>query len=108
MEPGAIDFAQIENISNKIVREIHPEKVILFGSHARGNQTTDSDVDLIVVNKTNLPKHKRSIEIRRLFFRKAIPMDIKVYTPDEFEKERINRFSFLNSVLKESKVLYER
>jgi uncharacterized protein len=108
MEQVAIDYSLIESISRVIVREINPEKVILFGSHARGDQTIDSDIDLIIVNKTDLPKHKRSIEIRRLFFRKLIPMDIKVYTPEEFEKERINTFSFLNSALKESKVLYDR
>jgi predicted nucleotidyltransferase len=108
MEHVAIDNTQIESISREIVRKINPEKVILFGSYACGNQTTDSDVDLIIISNTNLPKHKRSIEIRRLFYRKLIPMDIKVYTPEEFEKERLNKFSFLNTLLKQSKVLYDR
>lgn len=103
-----IDNSQIERISREIVREINPEKVILFGSYARGMQTSDSDIDLIIVNKTDLPKHKRSLAIRRLFYRKLIPMDIKVYTPEEFESERVNKFSFLNSALKESRVLYDR
>lgn len=104
----ALNNIQIDKISEQIVREVNPERVILFGSYAKGIQTNDSDVDLIIISKTNLPKHKRSIEIRRLFYRKLIPMDIKVYTPEEFEKERLNKFSFLNSVLKESKVLYDR
>ncbi len=108
MKQAGSSKVQIEEISQQILSRINPQKLILFGSHAKGNQTTDSDFDLIVVNKTDLPKHKRSSEIRRLFYRKLIPMDVKVYTPEEFEQERLNKFSFLNSALKESKVLYER
>jgi predicted nucleotidyltransferase len=98
----------VNEISKRIVEEIHPEKVILFGSYANGNPTENSDVDLIIVNKTRLPKHKRGIEIRRLFYRQLIPLDIKVYTPEEFENELDNRYSFLYSAIKNSIVLYER
>lgn len=98
----------IEGISKRIVEEIAPEKIILFGSYANGNPTQDSDIDLIIVNKTSLPKHKRGIEIRRLFYRHLIPLDIKVYTPEEFESELGNRYSFLYSAIKNSILLYER
>jgi uncharacterized protein len=88
---------KIDEISKRIVDEIHPEKVILFGSHAHGNPTENSDLDLIIVNKTELPKHKRGIEIRRLFYRQLISLNIKVYTPEEFASEISNRYSFLYS-----------
>jgi uncharacterized protein len=99
---------RVDEISNKIVKEIAPEKIILFGSYAKGNPTENSDIDLIIVNKTTLPKNKRGIEIRRLFFRQLIPLDIKVYTPEEFNKELSNSYSFLYSAMKNSVVLYER
>jgi predicted nucleotidyltransferase len=99
---------RINEISKKIVKEIAPEKIILFGSYANGTPTEDSDIDLIIVNKTTMPKNKRGIEIRRLFYRQLIPLDIKVYTPQEFNHELSNRFSFLYSAMKNSIVLYER
>lgn len=108
MENLIINSSQIQDISKKIVDHINPEKVILFGSYAKGNPNDSSDVDLIVVRNTSLPKHKRAIEIRRLFYRQLIPMDIKVYTPDEFDNELKSPFSFLFSAIKNSQVLYER
>ena len=99
---------QINDISMKIVENINPEKIILFGSYARGNYNEDSDLDLIIVKKSNLPRHKRGIEIRRLFYGLLIPMDLKVYTPDEYNAELINKYSFLHSAIKDSKTLYER
>jgi uncharacterized protein len=108
MESLIFKSSLIEDISKKIVDHIKPEKVILFGSYAKGNPDDNSDVDLIVVRNTSLPKHKRGIEIRRLFYRQLIPMDIKVYTPEEFDNELRSPFSFLFSALKNSQVLYER
>jgi predicted nucleotidyltransferase len=108
MESQIINSHQIQKISQKIVDQIKPEKVILFGSYAKGNPDDGSDLDLIIVNNTSLPKHKRGIEIRRLFYRQLIPMDIKVYTPDEFDNELKSPFSFLFEALKNSQVLYER
>ena len=108
MEIQIFDNSQIDEISKKIVVHINLEKVILFGSYAQGNKTVNSDLYLIIVNKTDLPKQKRGIEIRRLFYRQLIPLDIKVYTPEEFEYELDNQYSFLYSAIKNSKILYER
>jgi predicted nucleotidyltransferase len=92
----------------RIVNNIDPEKIILFGSYANGNNNEDSDLDLIIVKKSNLPKHKRGIEIRRLFYGLLIPMDLKIYTPEEYNNELNNKYSFLYTAIKESKILYER
>ncbi len=99
---------KIDEISMKIVKNINPEKIILFGSYAKGNYSEDSDLDLIIVKQSDLPKHKRGIEIRRLFYGFLIPMDLKIYTPEEFENELKNKYSFLNSAIKDSKTIYER
>jgi uncharacterized protein len=103
-----IEKEQISSISDTIVREIDPEKIILFGSYASGNYDSDSDLDLIIIKKTSLPKHKRGLQIRRLFYRQLIPMDLKIYTPEEFERELNNRYSFLHNAIINSKILYER
>lgn len=99
---------QINDISMKIAKNINPDKIILFGSYAYGNYNEYSDLDLIVVKESNLPRHKRGIEIRRLLYGLLIPIDLKVYTPGEYEAELKNKYSFLSSAIKDSKLLYER
>lgn len=103
-----ITFDQINDIVTKIAANYNPDKIILFGSYAKGCNNEDSDVDFILIKQTDLPKQRRGLEVRKLFYRIAIPMDFKIYTSKEFNDELNNKFSFLNSALKDSKVLYER
>ena len=99
---------KIEEIISKIIRNYDPDKIILFGSYAKGTANEDSDLDLIIVKNTDKPKHKRGKEVRKFLLGSLIPMDLKVYTPDEFENERSSDFSFLNSAIKDSLIVYER
>lgn len=92
----------------QIADKFNPEKIILFGSYAKGESNADSDVDLIIVKESNLPKHKRGMEIRRLFYGLPVPMDFKIYTPLKFARELKNQYSFLSSAMKNSMTLYER
>jgi len=99
---------QIKEIISKIVINYNPDKIILFGSYARVEFNEDSDLDLIIIKNSNLPKHKRGLEVRRLFYGLPIPMDIKIYTWNEFVHEIKNQYSFLSTALIDSKVIYER
>ena len=103
-----IETAKINDIVNRIVMRFNPDKIILFGSYASGNPNNDSDLDLLVINDTDLPRHKRSFDIQKALIGSMIPMDILVYTKTEFEHEKNEKGSFLNSAIKTSKVLYER
>ena len=103
-----IDKKQINDIVNRIAANYNPDKIILFGSYAHGDYSDNSDLDLILIKDTSLPKHKRGLEVRRLFYRLPVPMDFKIYTTAEFNDELSNQYSFLNSAIKGSKVLYER
>jgi predicted nucleotidyltransferase len=103
-----IEIRQINDIVNRIALNYNPDKIILFGSYAHGNYSENSDLDFILVKDTNAPKHKRGLEVRRLFYRLTIPMDFKIYTSSEFDKELSNQYSFLSSAIKGSKILYER
>ena len=98
---------QIEEIKEKIAEAYKPEKIYLFGSYASGFPNQDSDLDLIIVKETNLPKHKRGCEVRKFLFGVKVPMDLKVYTPAEFESGKNNQYSFLYSAMKGSKLLYD-
>jgi len=103
-----IETTQINEIVNRIATSYNPDKIILFGSYASGNNSENSDLDFILIKDTTLPKHKRGIEVRRLFFGLPIPMDFKIYTSTEFNNELSDKYSFLSSAIIGSKILYER
>jgi uncharacterized protein len=103
-----IEVNKINDIVNRIAYKFNPEKIILFGSYAVGNPNDDSDIDLLVIKDTDLPRHKRSFDIQKALRGSMVPIDILVYTQKEFEQEQHNKYSFLSSAIKTSKILYER
>jgi predicted nucleotidyltransferase len=103
-----IDKNTISKIVYKIASNIHPDKIFLIGSYAIGQANEDSDIDLLVVKNTTEPRHKRSIEIQRLLKGTKFPIDILVYTNDEFEREKSINYSFVNTAIEGAQLLYER
>ena len=103
-----IDSNKINEIISRIATRFNPDKIILFGSYAAGNPNNDSDIDLLIIKDTDLPRHKRSFDIQKSLIGSMIPIDILVYTTKEFDQEKNVKNSFLYSVIRSSKVLYER
>jgi predicted nucleotidyltransferase len=98
--PGAIE---------RIVSELKPEKIILFGSYAYGNPTPDSDVDLLIIMKTKAREIDRYVAVSNLLYPRQFPVDILVKTPKEMEAEARKKSNyFMREILKKGKVLYER
>lgn len=62
----------------RIVAELKPEKIILFGSYAYGNPTPDSDVDLFVIMETKAKRVERYVNVSRLLHPRQFPVDIIV------------------------------
>lgn len=98
----------IKHVARNMAISINAERVILFGSYARGDATEQSDVDLMIIAKSNLPRFKRSRELYKLLRPHPFAMDIVVYTPHEVEKGKKTKVSFVSTVLKEGKTLYVR
>jgi uncharacterized protein len=73
----------IAKVTQRIVEGYQPEGIYLFGSYANGQPTIDSDLDILVIKKTEETPIKRGIEVQRLLRGLIFPMDILVYTPDE-------------------------
>jgi predicted nucleotidyltransferase len=93
----------------RIVSELKPEKIILFGSYAYGNPTPDSDVDLLVIMNTRERDVDRYVAVSNLLYPRQFPVDILVKTPKEIEVEKKKRGNyFLREILTKGKVLYER
>lgn len=82
------------------------EKIILFGSFGRGEVGARSDIDLIVVEKTEKPFLERLDEVYRAIVPR-VSMDILVYTPEELE-ELEKRSSFVRQALREGRILYAK
>lgn len=76
---------EIREMVDRIVREFDPERIILFGSHARGEGGPDSDVDLLVVMPVQGSKRDKAVEIGVALHDVRVPKDIIVTTPEEFE-----------------------
>ena len=96
----------IDKVVEQIVEKFKPQKIILFGSYARGNPRPESDVDMLVVMDTPLKESKLSLEIHR-HLGVMFGLDLVVYTPKRL-KERVDMGDwFLRDILKEGKVLYE-
>lgn len=74
----------IDEMVRRIVERFDPERIILFGSHARGSASSDSDVDLLVVMPVVGSKRAKQIEIRLALHDIAFPKDVIVTTPEEF------------------------
>jgi len=101
-----VAFNEIEAVARKIAEQTKARAVVLFGSYARGQAGKDSDVDLLVIAESDLPRHKRSRQLHLMFKPYPFAMDILVYTPREVEQERQFEFSFISRVLREGKRLY--
>jgi predicted nucleotidyltransferase len=92
----------------RIVSQFHPEQVILFGSHARGDAGPDSDVDLLVVMPVDGSKRAKQVEIRVALHNIPVPKDIIVTTPREFALRREIVGTIEEPAAREGKVLYAR
>ena len=100
-----VNINQIEKVARTIGEHVSAKSVFLFGSYSRNQASENSDVDLLVIADSDLPRHKRSRQIHLMFKPYPFPMDILVYTPEEM-KYMINR-PFIRKAITEGRVLYE-
>lgn len=102
------DEKVLQLIVDRITENVHPQKIILFGSWARGERDSRSDIDIMIIKESDQPRPQRYAEVRRLFWGLGIPLDILVYTPEEFTRYQTVLGSFTHTVAHEGKILYDR
>jgi predicted nucleotidyltransferase len=106
--------AELEECLNAVraalIRDLAPERIVLFGSFARGDQNRASDLDLVVIAPTPLPfceRIGRALESAYGAWR-GLPVEVLVYTPEEWRRMSAAGSSFAALVEREGRVLYDR
>lgn len=101
-----------DQILQEIVKQVlsvgGPEKVVLFGSRARGEAQPGSDYDLLVIEPSNLPRYRRAAKYRKALIGVCTAKDIVVWTPEEVAEWRNVPNAFITTAVNEGVVLYER
>lgn len=99
----------IAYVVEKIIREVAPQRIILFGSRARGEAREDSDLDLFVIQDNSIPNRQVRRRIERLLWGRDFSLDLIVRTPAEVARNvDDNNPFYTRHLLKEGRVLYER
>ena len=105
--PPVTDQLLVE-VVHRILTIGSPIKILLFGSHAKGTARPDSDLDLLIIEESDLPRYQRSGRYRRVLCGMFPAKDIAVWTPQEIEEWKAVPNAFISTVLAEGKLLYER
>ena len=96
----------IDELVQRIVEIVHPLRIILFGSTARGEMGAESDIDVLVV----MPSGTHRRKIAQLLYQEArgigVPFDIIVATPEDLTKHKDNLGLIYRKVLKEGRDVY--
>jgi len=98
----------LQEVVQRILAVSHPEKIILFGSYARGEAGPDSDLDLLVMEAGITKPRQESLRLRRALRGLRVPMDIVVATPEQIDRYRNAIGLIYAPALKEGRLLYER
>lgn len=88
------------------IQAYKPERVILFGSTVRGESSLDSDIDLAIIKSTDQPFYRRNRDVR-ILLRSKIPLDVFVFTPEEFERTKKTN-PFVAEIERTGKIIYEQ
>jgi predicted nucleotidyltransferase len=102
---GKVDEKVLEQVVKRIVEAVAPEKIIVFGSAARGEMGPDSDLDLLIV-KSGVHRLATAQMIEHSLIGITIPTDIVVATPKDIEAHKNTIGLIYRPALQEGKILY--
>lgn len=100
----------IRQMADVVIREVDPEAIVLFGSHATGGASPDSDVDLLVVETARFEldrdRRREMTRIWRALAKFPVAKDILVYSREEVERWRGARNHVIGRAIREGRFLY--
>lgn len=94
---------RIKAISNRLKKEYHAQRIILFGSYAKGEATENSDVDLFIIAPVKERFFERGATVRRVVrdLYRGIPLSPIVLSPAEVEERLKRGDQFVGQILEE-------
>ena len=96
----------IRDIVRRIVDTAQPERVILFGSQARGDARPNSDFDVLVIKPSDEPRYRRSIPLYVSLAALPVEVEVMVYTPEEVEEWSQVPLAFVTTAVREGTTIY--
>lgn len=102
-----MDIQQLQNVTDKIVEQFQPDKVVLFGSQAWGIPTADSDVDLLIIKDT-VNTRQLAQQVDGAIFPRPFPLDVMVYTAKQIQHRLQQGDLFMQKIVQHGKTLYAR
>ncbi len=106
MQSTVIDHALIEEIIHRVLRVARPERIILFGSAATGRMTSDSDIDILVLESAPADVRDESVRIRQALRGLGHPFDVIVMATERFEESKNIIGGIAHPANKYGKVIY--
>ena len=103
---GKPDPAILADIVKRIVRAAKPEKIVLFGSAARGEMGPHSDIDILVIIRSKFNYWRMLNTIREHLRNVDMPVDVVVATPEDVERYRDSHCMVICPAMREGKVIY--
>ena len=103
-----LDDATLTQMTNLLRESAHPTRIILFGSHARGDARTDSDIDLLVVMSQVSDRVAEMVRLNRVLSPLRVPVDLLVVTEDVFRYWSDTPGNIYSAALAEGRTLYEQ
>jgi predicted nucleotidyltransferase len=107
-EYPAVTEDLLDDVVGRIVAAGHPDRILLFGSRARGDAAADSDLDLLVIEETDVPRRRRAARYREALRGLFPSKDIVVWTAAEADEWSNVPQAFVTTALREGRLLYER
>ena len=101
-----IELEAIQEFNRRVVQKYKPLKVILFGSHATGKPSADSDVDILIILPFKGKSAAMSVEILNQIDPR-FPIDLLVRTPEQVQDRLEKGDYFFQEIVRKGKVLYE-
>jgi len=105
---SSLNEALIRDIVRRIVDTAQPEKVILFGSQARGDAGSSSDFDVLVIKPSDEPRYRRSIPLYVALADLPVEVEVMVCTPEEVDEWSQVPQAFVTTAVREGTTIYER
>jgi predicted nucleotidyltransferase len=101
-----VEMKRIRDLTSQIAREFNPDRIILFGSYAYGQPSSDSDVDILVVLPFKGKAVRKAIEIRNKV-NAGMPLDLIVRTPEQLAERLAQNDWFIREIVERGRTLYE-